>query len=160
VLHIHYKSFPTKVYYHAGCTEYCKNFTVPVKMIDVIDKKQMHDSVIVGNEYASKDWTCVISMLLTSSNVYFVCGCACFMCVYLKTAISVFVAFFGEDRLATLLCTSARFDLESRGVRQPIQPHTYARLLVFEETSAQPRFVVVNCSDAVMSVFYSPLWQL
>jgi len=30
-------------------------------MIDVIDKKQMHDSVITGKEYASKDWTCAIS---------------------------------------------------------------------------------------------------
>jgi len=26
-------------------------------MIDVTDKKQMHDSVIMGKEYASKDWT-------------------------------------------------------------------------------------------------------
>jgi len=38
-------------------------------MIDVFDKKQMPDSVITGNEYASKDWTCVISMILTSFNV-------------------------------------------------------------------------------------------
>jgi len=45
---IHYKSLATKVYYHAGCTEYCKNFTVALKMIDVIDKKQIHDSVISG----------------------------------------------------------------------------------------------------------------
>ena len=44
-------------------------------------KEQMHDSVITGKEYASKDWTCVISMVLTSLNVYFVCGCAC-ICVY------------------------------------------------------------------------------
>jgi len=28
-------------------------------------------------------------------------------------------------------------------------------LHLFDETSAQPRFAVVNCSDAVMSVFYS-----
>ena len=66
------------------------------------------------------------------------------------------LAFFGEDRLATLLCSLARFDLANRGVRQPVQPHTYARLLVFDETLAQPHFAVVNCSDAVMSVFYSP----
>jgi len=45
-LHIHDKSLVTKVYYHAGCTKYCKNFTVAVKMIDVIDEKQMHDTVI------------------------------------------------------------------------------------------------------------------
>jgi len=38
-LHIHYKSLATRVYYHAGCTEYCKSFTVALKMIDVIDKK-------------------------------------------------------------------------------------------------------------------------
>jgi len=64
--------------------------------------------------------------------------------------------FFGEDRLATLLCSLARFDLANRSVRQPVQPHTYARLLLFDETLAQPHFAVVNCSDAVMSVFYSP----
>jgi len=33
----------------------------------------MHDSVITGKEYASKDWTSVISTFLTSFNVYFVC---------------------------------------------------------------------------------------
>jgi len=76
----HSKSLATRVYYHAGCTEYCKNFTVALKMIDVIDKTQMHDSVITGKEYASKDWTSIISPFLTSFNVYFVCGCACFMC--------------------------------------------------------------------------------
>ena len=38
-LHTHSKSLATRVYYHAGCTEYCKNFTVALKMIDVIDKK-------------------------------------------------------------------------------------------------------------------------
>jgi len=80
--------------------------------------------------------------------------------ICLKTAISIFLAllgaglsFFGEDRLATLLCSLARFDLANRGVRQPVQPHTYARLLVFDEILAQPHFAVVNCSDAVMSVF-------
>ena len=39
-----------------------------------------------------------------------------------------------------------------------IQPHTFcAPLLVFDKTSAQPHFAAVNCSDAVMSVFYSPV---
>jgi len=61
-LHTHSKSLATRVYYHAGCTEYCKNFTVALKIIDVIDKKEMHDSVITGKEYASKDWTCVIDV--------------------------------------------------------------------------------------------------
>ena len=54
------------------------------------------------------------------------------------------------------MCSLARFDLAKRGVRQVIQPHTYARLLVFDETLAQLHFAVVNCSDAVMSVFYFP----
>jgi len=63
------------------------------------------------------------------------------------------LAFFGEDRLATLLCSLASFDLEKRGVHQPVQPHTYTRLLVFDETLAQPHFAVVNCSDALMSIF-------
>jgi len=56
-------------------------------MIDVIDKKQMHDSVIMGKKYASKDWACVISMFLTSFNFYFACGCTCLTCTCLKTAI-------------------------------------------------------------------------
>jgi len=66
------------------------------------------------------------------------------------------LAFFGEDRLATLLCSLAKFDLANRVMRQPVQPHTYARLLVFNESLAQSHFAVVNCYDAVMSVFYSP----
>ena len=51
-LHIHYKSLATRVYYHAGSTEYCKIFSIVLKMIYVIDKKQMHDSVITGKEYS------------------------------------------------------------------------------------------------------------
>jgi len=62
------------------------------------------------------------------------------------------LAFFGEDRLATLLHSLARFDLANQGVHQA---HTCDQLLVFDETSAQPHFAVVICSDAVMSVFYS-----
>jgi len=89
-LHIHYKSLATRVYYHSGCIEYCKNLTAALKMIDVIDKKQMHDSVVTGKVYASKDWTCVISMFLTRFDVYFVCGCACFMCICLKIDIWLF----------------------------------------------------------------------
>jgi len=54
------------------------------------------------------------------------------------------------------LCSFARFDLANRGVRQPVQPHTfYARLLVFDKTSAQPHSAAVNCSNAEISVFYS-----
>jgi len=54
-MHIHCKSLATKVCYYAGCTEYCKTFTVALKMIDVIDENQMHNSVITGKDYASKD---------------------------------------------------------------------------------------------------------
>ena len=55
------------------------------------------------------------------------------------------------------LCSQARFDLvKKRGMHQPVQPHTYARLLLFNATIAQPDFAVVKCSDLVMSVFYSP----
>jgi len=129
-------------------------------MIDVIDKKRMHKSVIMGIKYVSKDWTCVISMFLTSlSNLYVVVHVLCVYASKLQSAFFRFIVtrsrFFGEDRLATLLCSLARFDLASRDVRQPRQPHTYARLFEFDET-AQPHFAVVNCSDAVMSVFYSP----
>ena len=38
-----------------------------------------------------KDWTCVISMVLTSFNVYFVCGCPCFMCICLKSVTWLFL---------------------------------------------------------------------
>ena len=91
----------------------------------------MHHSVATGKEYASEDWTSVMSMFLTSFNAYFVCGCACFMCICLKTVIWLFwekVWLFLEDRLATLLCSLTRFDLANRGVHQPVQPHTYCML--------------------------------
>jgi len=43
-------------------------------------------------------------------------------------------------------------------VRKPIQPHSYARILVFDETLAQPDFAVVNYySDTVMNVLYCPV---
>jgi len=32
-----------------------------------------------------------------------------------------------------------------------------SRLLAFDKTSAQPHFALANCSDAAMSVFYSPV---
>jgi len=89
-LHIYYKSLLERVYNHAGCTKYLKDFTVALKMINVIDKKQMYDSVIMGKENASKEWNCIISMFLTSFNVCFVFGYAYFMCVFLKTAIWLF----------------------------------------------------------------------
>jgi len=60
--------------------------------------------------------------------------------------------------LSQFLCSLARFDLATRGVRQRVQPHTfYTRLLVFGKTLAQPDFAVANSSDAVMSLFHSPV---
>ena len=57
------------------------------------------------------------------------------------------------------LCSLTRFDFASRGVRQHVQLHTlYARLLVFDKTSAQPHFAGVNCSDAVTNMFYIPVF--
>jgi len=56
-------------------------------MINVIDKKQTCDSVITGKEKASKEWNCIISMFLTSFNVYFVFGYSCVMCIRRKTAV-------------------------------------------------------------------------
>ena len=55
------------------------------------------------------------------------------------------------------LCSLARFDLANRNVRQQVQLHTSTPLLVFDKTSVHPDFAVVNCSDAVMNVFYSPV---
>jgi len=56
------------------------------------------------------------------------------------------------------LSALAKFDLANQGVRQPVQLHTFnTQLPVFEETLAQPHFVVVNCPDVVMRVFYSIL---
>jgi len=56
------------------------------------------------------------------------------------------------------LSALAKFDLANQGVRQPVQLHTFnAQLPVFKETLVQPHFVVVNCSDVVMSVFHSPV---
>jgi len=59
------------VYDHAGCKEYCKDFTVVLKIFDVFNKKQQYDSVFTGKENASKNWNCILSMFLTSFNIYF-----------------------------------------------------------------------------------------
>jgi len=50
----------------------------------------MYNSVIMGKENASKEGNCIISMFLTSFNVYFVFGYAYFMCICFKTAIWLF----------------------------------------------------------------------
>jgi len=72
---------------------YCrpKNYNFSI-IIDVFDKKQMYDSVIMGKENAYKAWNCVISMFLTSFDVYFVYDNACFRCVCPKNC---YLAFFG-----------------------------------------------------------------
>jgi len=70
-LHIHYKSLLTRVYDHAGCKEYCKDFTVALKFFDVFNKKQMYDSVFAGKEIAYKNLSCILSMFLTSFIIYF-----------------------------------------------------------------------------------------
>jgi len=54
------------------------------------------------------------------------------------------------------LSALAKLDLANQSVRQPVQLHTVtfnAQLPVFDETSAQPDFVVVNYSDVVMNRF-------
>jgi len=69
------------------------------------------------------------------------------------------VDFYASQKINIFLRTLsvlAKFDLANQGVRQPVQLHVFnAQLPVFDETLAQPDFVVVNCSDVVMSVFHS-----
>jgi len=48
-------------------------------------------------------------------------------------------------------CVVQQDSILQTGVYSALQPHTfYARLRVFDKTLAQPRFAVVNCSDAMM----------
>jgi len=47
-LHIHYKSLLMGVYDHAGCKEYCKDFTVALKIFNVFNKKQIVQRVVRG----------------------------------------------------------------------------------------------------------------
>jgi len=75
-LDLHYKSLLTRVYDHAGCKEYCKDFIVALTIFDVFNKTQMYSSVITGKEKYSKNWNCIISIFLTSFIIYFVFGYA------------------------------------------------------------------------------------
>jgi len=61
-------------------------------MIDLIfiDKKQMYDSVITGKENASKELNCIISMLLTSFNMFCV-----WLCIFCVNDLNCYLAFFG-----------------------------------------------------------------
>ena len=54
---------------------------VPVASSHCLRKKQKYDSVITWKENASKDCNCILSMFMTSFNIYFVFGYACFMCM-------------------------------------------------------------------------------
>jgi len=65
----------------AGCKEYCKGFTVVLKMFDRFNKKKLHVSVITGKCNASKDWNCIKSIFQRSYNVCFVFAYACFVCL-------------------------------------------------------------------------------
>jgi len=59
-----------RVYDHAGC----KDFSVALKIFNVFYKKQMtemYNSAFTGKENASENWNCILSMFLTSFNVYF-----------------------------------------------------------------------------------------
>jgi len=62
-------------------------------MVYVIDKKQMHGSVITGKEYASKGWTCAISMFLTSL-MSLLCVVVHVLCVYASKLLSDFFWLF------------------------------------------------------------------
>jgi len=64
----------------AACTKHRKDFTVALKLIDFIHKKQMCDNVITGKVNASKEWNCIVSMFLTSFNVSFGFAYAYFIC--------------------------------------------------------------------------------
>jgi len=79
-------------------------------MINIIEKKQMYDSVIMGKDNASKERNCIISLFLMNCKAYFVFGYACTMCICRQTAIWLSLghglAFFGENGLATLVSSS------------------------------------------------------
>ena len=68
---LRYKSFLTGVYDHAGCKEYCKDFTSALKIFSVFNKKQMYDTVLTGVKNASKNWNCILLMFLTRFVIYF-----------------------------------------------------------------------------------------
>jgi len=39
-------------------------------MFNIFNKKQMYDTVLMGQENASTNWNCIISMFLMSFNIY------------------------------------------------------------------------------------------
>jgi len=60
-------------------------------MFDIFDNKQMYDRVFKGEENGSKDWNCILSMFLTSYNIYFVIVYVCFICMCFKSVIWLFL---------------------------------------------------------------------
>jgi len=113
-LHIHYKPLLKWVYNHAGAQNIWKYFTFALKIIDVIDKKQMHGRVITGKENACKQWNCItVYRCFWRVLMSVLCLVMHVLCVYASKLLSGFLgqglAFFGEDRLATLLCHRQRW---------------------------------------------------
>jgi len=72
----------------------------------------------------------------------------CWTSIYIAKKVSCVLSEHSQ-----FLCSLARFDLAN----QCVQAEPAAHVLVFDETLAQPHIAVVNCSDVVMSVFYSPV---
>jgi len=83
-----------------GAQNIAKILLTALKMIDVIDKKQMYDSVITGKENASNDWNCIISIFVTRLNVYFVWFCM--LCGFFLRSSWI----FGEDSFRILVFSS------------------------------------------------------
>ena len=107
-LYIHYKSLVKRVYNHAEYAEYWKKITFAIKMINVIDKKQMYDSLQLWGKTMLPRSGNVLYRCFWRVNVYFVFGYA--LCVYAVKLLSGFfwfflgqgLAFCGENSLATL----------------------------------------------------------
>jgi len=70
---------------------------------------------------------------------------------YTKHKIESFLAYFMRILNS---CVVSQDSILQNGVCASQSSRTLS-MLVFEETSAQPHFAVVNCSDVVMSVFHS-----
>jgi len=54
-----------------GAKNIAKDFTVALKLFNVDNKKQMHNSVFTGKENAFKNLNCILLVFLMSFNIYF-----------------------------------------------------------------------------------------
>jgi len=81
-LYIHYKSLLTRVYDHAKCKEYCKDFTVVLKVLDIFNKKKVRQCNHGERKCFSRfEFITITSMFLTIlksilylvMNVFFKC---------------------------------------------------------------------------------------